>query len=407
MAMATARFRILFVDDEQNLLDGLRRALRVHRADWDMAFAAGPTPALEALARGPFDAVVTDMRMPEMSGAELLERVRERWPGTLRFILSGQSELTSIMKAVGPAHQYLSKPCDPAELASRIAAARELRAMAHAPEVLALVGRIERLPVRPALYSELVRAVDEQRPMGEIGALIEHDPALAARVLQLVNSSFFGPARRIVSLAEAAAQLGTETLQALVIGAKLVCEFPLAEAGVLDRVWRDASRAAACARAIGSVEKVPAEVRAAALTAALLHDLGELALWSARPDLARQAAEESPNSSGRWKREVALAGACHGVLGAYLAGIMGLPDAIVASIAYHHRPADSPDRELGVVAIVHAATTLARCEAEDPTPEDALAAGLDADYLREVGALDRLPAWLEACAACLGSASGG
>ena len=79
--------RILFVDDEPMLLQGLQRSLRSMRQDWEMAFVKGGKEALEAIDKQAFDIVVTDMRMPGMDGAQLLEEVKKRSPQTLRMIL--------------------------------------------------------------------------------------------------------------------------------------------------------------------------------------------------------------------------------------------------------------------------------------------------------------------------------
>jgi len=84
--------RILFVDDEPMVLTGLKRSLHPMRAEWEMVFAAGGDEALAAIDRQTFDIIVTDMRMPGMDGAQLLEEVQRRSPQTLRMVLSGQSD---------------------------------------------------------------------------------------------------------------------------------------------------------------------------------------------------------------------------------------------------------------------------------------------------------------------------
>ncbi|CAA6603204.1 Response regulator containing a CheY-like receiver domain and an HTH DNA-binding domain (fragment) [Rhodospirillaceae bacterium LM-1] len=108
----TELVRILFVDDEPNILSGLKRLMRNMRDQWDMSFCSSAPEALAAFEKSPFDVIVSDMRMPGMDGAQLLELIREKYPGTIRVILSGYADSESVLRTVGPAHIYLAKPCD-------------------------------------------------------------------------------------------------------------------------------------------------------------------------------------------------------------------------------------------------------------------------------------------------------
>ena len=112
--------RILFVDDEPLLLKGLERSLRGMRKEWEMEFVLGGPQALDAMGRRPFDVVISDMRMPGMDGAKLLELVKEHFSQTVRMVLSGQSDKDAVFRAIRPAHQYLSKPCDIEELKQKL-----------------------------------------------------------------------------------------------------------------------------------------------------------------------------------------------------------------------------------------------------------------------------------------------
>ena len=108
--------RILFVDDEQHVLDGLRNLLRARRREWDMRFACGGEAAFALLASETFDVVVSDMCMPRYDGATVLERARDLQPRAVRIVLSAQSEPETAMKAVFVAHRFVAKPCDPIAL---------------------------------------------------------------------------------------------------------------------------------------------------------------------------------------------------------------------------------------------------------------------------------------------------
>ena len=103
---------ILFVDDEQQILDGLKDLLRKQRKQWSMVFALGGQAALDELTQRPFDVVVSDMRMPGIDGATLLTRVKEMYPASARIILSGHADRDSIVRALPVAHQFLNRPCD-------------------------------------------------------------------------------------------------------------------------------------------------------------------------------------------------------------------------------------------------------------------------------------------------------
>jgi len=91
-----------------------------------MRFAQSGTEALQMLATAPADVIVTDMRMPEMDGAQLLAEVERLYPQTARIILSGQCDRQTALTAVGPTHLFLTKPCDSARLIEVIQRVRRL-----------------------------------------------------------------------------------------------------------------------------------------------------------------------------------------------------------------------------------------------------------------------------------------
>ncbi len=185
--------KILFVDDEMNVLAGLKRMLRTQRNEWEMHFAGGGHAALELMQQHMFDVVVSDMRMPGMDGAELLTRVSELYPNTVRLVLSGQSEHEKIFRAVGPAHQFMSKPCDPEVLIGTIQRACALQCRMQDESLRRIITQVKFLPTLPSIYRDLVTKLkSDDSSLDEIGEMIGRDISMTAKVLQLVNSSFFG-----------------------------------------------------------------------------------------------------------------------------------------------------------------------------------------------------------------------
>jgi DNA-binding NarL/FixJ family response regulator len=210
--------RILFVDDDPNVLTGLRNVLRTKRREWEMVFALGPEEALANLSKGSFDVVVSDMRMPRMDGATLLGKVKELQPWAVRMILSGQTELESAMKSVFVAHMFLSKPCDPALLQSVVDRACRLNSILRSDELRATAGKVQMLPTAPKTYVALNGALAVPTcSVATIVQIIERDVGLSAKLLQLVNSAFFGLPKRISSLTDTVTYLGFATIKNLAL----------------------------------------------------------------------------------------------------------------------------------------------------------------------------------------------
>lgn len=127
------RPRVLLVDDEQSILAALRRLLR--REGYEIYTAESGAEALEIFdAQGPFDLVMSDFRMPGMTGAELLRQVRDRSPDALRIVLSGYSEVHALIDAIndGAIYKYLTKPWNDEELKLNLRRAIEQRALERA-----------------------------------------------------------------------------------------------------------------------------------------------------------------------------------------------------------------------------------------------------------------------------------
>jgi response regulator receiver modulated metal dependent phosphohydrolase len=107
---------LLFVDDEPNVLKALRRLFR--GAEYQVYMAEGGADGLEILAQHPIDLIISDMRMPQMDGAEFLTRAAERWPNIVRILLTGYADIESTIAAVnkGKIYSYCSKPWEDNEL---------------------------------------------------------------------------------------------------------------------------------------------------------------------------------------------------------------------------------------------------------------------------------------------------
>ena len=388
--------RILFVDDEPKVLEGLRRMLRGMRHQWDMAFCPGGAEALACLDQNPCEVVVTDMRMPGMDGAELLEELLVRHPATARVVLSGQCEREAVLKAVGPAHQFLTKPCESEAVKRTLLRIEGLRSRLPDPWHREIVARLRSLPSPPSLYKQLRAELDADRPDADrVASLLARDVAAAAKLLQLVSSSFFGTPKRVGEVRQAAGLLGLDTLKAVTCCPGVLRPFPdLVDPKAVDWVAAHALRVEAAARRIALSETHdPMEVGQAAL-AGLLHDIGLWVLADAQPE--RFAPLPNLVRAKRitfWEAERQGGTATHTDLGGYLLGLWGLPDPIVEAAAWHHTPHQSSEAAGKVLAIVHVANALVEAAEVGLAPEQA---AIDHAFLARAGLHDRLGVWCRA-----------
>jgi len=354
-----AKTRILFVDDEPLVLQGLQRLLRNMRAEWDMVFVTSGAEGLEELARSPFDVVVADMRMPGMNGAEFLNRVMRLHPGTIRLVLSGQADSDLILQVEGAAHQFISKPCDPGILRTVIQAASEIGGRLRSEEIRRVLGGISHLPVLPAAYQEILALLAiEATTVEDLGKVVQKDPGMTGNILKLVNSAYFGLRQRVSDPAEAVAFLGVDTLKALALVHGIFTQVRALPQGFNGaHLWQHSLRLAAASREIAKLEGLGRELEADCFTGGLLHDIGLLLLASGFPSEYRRIAELLASSSMEiLDAEMEVLGVHHGEVGAHLLGLWGLPGAVVEAVAHHHcpRPSIGTRPEL----VVHAAETL-------------------------------------------------
>jgi len=392
--------KVLFVDDEPKVLQGLRRMLHGMRSEWEMGFAESGQEALEAMQNTPYDVLVTDMRMPGMDGSQLLSEVMKRYPNVIRIVLSGQSDQETVMRSVGPAHQYLSKPCDAETLRRTIVRACSLRELLASDPLKRLTSRLTTLPSLPSLYSRLMEELRSQdASLSNVGRIISSDAGMTAKILQLVNSAFFGIARQVTSAQQAVTLLGLETIKALVLSIHIFSQFDRSALPVhlAEGLWRHSVTVGLFARAIVRLERRDQNLSDNSFTAGLLHDIGKLVLAANLADQYRAVLSSVENEGlALTEAEREQFGATHAQVGAYLLGLWGLPDPIVEALAYHHCPSNCQSEELTPLTVVHAANFFENQLAGWHTCGEQQ---LDEDYFERLKLSDRLNAWKQACLA--------
>jgi len=386
--------RLLFVDDEPLVLDGLRRALRDMRFEWEMKFVDSGYRALEELDREPYDAIITDMRMPMMDGAQLLDAVQRRHEDIVRIVLSGQSSKDSVLRSITPTHQFLSKPCDAEELKVRLSLAFSMRDALANGTLKAIVARLQSIPSLPALYDELTDALTSQNTsLTQVERIIEKDVGMAAKILQLANSAFIGARSEVSGLQQAVSLIGTEAIRVLVMSVHVFSQFE-GKASVsihLPSLWKHSVEVASLARQIASLESQPLTVTEQSFAAGLLHDIGRAILLSELPGqylpILKQAGAGGDEAL---QLEAEKLGCTHAQVGAYLMSIWGLPAALVHAVSLHHRPSEGAQSHFSPLTAVHCADAILTMDEDCSKVRDC---ELDREYLDRLDLLERLDTW--------------
>ena len=278
-------YSILFVDDERNVLQGLRRSLRSMRKEWNMAFAYSGKDALDILQETPVDVIVSDMRMPEMDGAQLLEQACAEYPNTVRFVLSGQADRDTTYRAIGPSHQFFSKPCDIDALIAAISSACAHRDGLSTDAVRAISG-LRCLPTPTRQRSALTAALQqEQLTINYAASLISRDPGMSLKTLQLTNSTYFGAAAAVYCPDRAARMLDIDVFQDLARQGRF--SVPLTNEDAEDAYTQlvDVSNLTAmiCKR-IANLEGTSPQMQMLAFAAGLFSQIGDLLLHTEAGD---------------------------------------------------------------------------------------------------------------------------
>ncbi|HUM10795.1 MAG TPA: response regulator [Myxococcaceae bacterium] len=367
--------RVLFVDDRVKDVKGLQSVLQRQCRHWDLTFVHSGSEALDRLESSGFDIVVADLEQTEMDGVALLGEVKRRYPFVTRLLWSPGGGCRSRPEV---AHHFLAGPCDANTLRIAIERTCALHGQLAEPRVRVLVGPMDRLPSPPAVYVELNTAsADPRIGLAELARIVSRDPAVAAKVLQVVNSAFFALREPVGSIQQAVAYLGSELLKALVLTTGIFGSLSKLqiEGFSLDRFQRLAFLCARLARRIAPDRRRGEE----AFTAALLHNVGQLVLARTYPHRYAEVLKSLPGLPV-CEAEAGVFGVTHATVGAYLLGAWGLPLELVEAVAYHHRTELFVLGDLTVPASLHIADAMVT-ELLDPDN----GSSLDVDLVARAG----------------------
>ncbi len=378
---------VLFVDDNENILQGLRRNLRPMHQEWELHFAVNGIEALKVMKEVHIDVVVSDIRMPGMDGAALLKQTRELYGHTVRLVLSGQCEEEALTTLLDVSHQYMAKPLDTAAIISTIKPILAAKARLQDEDLKKFITGLAALPTLPSLHGAIIAALQEAHPTTQgIENLLLRDISLVAKIFQVMNSSYFGTSRDINTVAYVWELLGLERIKTLILSGHIIAPIEKALEGdpFMTDLWGLSLLTARIARLIAKSENLPQKTCDKVWVAGLLHAIGAVILYEYR----RQKTGTADCSD---ILDAKVPQDSYPLAGDFLALLWGLPQDIRYVILNHAEPEKAgDDGDKSVLSLIHVARALAYAKRNPDAPETAY---LNEDFLRQANLLDKLEIW--------------
>jgi HD-like signal output (HDOD) protein len=247
-----------------------------------------------------------------------------------------------------------------------------------------LIGRATHLPSLPKVYTELQKEINSSDPdIAKAAALVEKDPALTVKVLQLVNSPMTGLRHNVTDVRQAATLIGLRRLTSLVLASGVFKSLSPLDERLIARLWRDSLIVGGVARMIIFQEGHDTQTVDEAQLAGLLHDIGEVVLFQNWRDDYMKI-----DGAHRERDELEFFGATHADISGYLCSKWNLAESVVNAAGFHHVPSRQPSGDgVGVTTAVHVARALF------DAGMDAEAAAIDLEHLEDLGVAYRVDFW--------------
>lgn len=364
------------VIDDGTAVPSLPSAIDWNAEGVDPTFAGNLDEAVSLTSTQSFDVLIAGATQP---GRDAMTCFADRFPRIARILIAPPGA------APGDAEHVVGSPSEFAELLGELSTDRHREdGSGERARLEQLLGRVTHLPSLPKVYIELQEEVNASDPdVGKVAALVERDPALTVKVLQLVNSPMTGLRHSVSDVKQAATLIGLRRLTSLVLASGVFKPVSPIDEHLIQRLWQDSLLVGGLARMIIFQEGHDVQTVDEAQLAGLLHDIGEVVLFQNWRDDYMNI-----DDAHRERDELEFFGATHASISGYLCSTWNLGETIVDAATFHHAPSRRPSGDgVDVTIAVHVARALF------DAGMDAEAAAIDLGHLEELGVAYRVPFW--------------
>jgi HD-like signal output (HDOD) protein len=353
---------ILLVDEDALVLKALKRSLRRVKDQYNVRYAQSAQEALAQLEHDTIDVLITEVRFINSDSELFLRSFLKQYPSAARIVLTGYIAMDAVFKFAGLAHQLLAKPWSDQTLIETIQRADLISQMLCDDRLKRTLNMIENFPSIPSVYMELTEKLkNKEVSMDEVGAIIIRDPSLTIKLLQIVNSPYYGLPMPVTDPKKAVNLLGLDMVKGFVLSSGIFKQYEqVSVAGLhIDDLWQHSLKSANIVRQIAKQERLGKEIEEASFIASLLHDVGKIIIASNLPNehkeiCHRKASDGLPG----WQTEQMVLGASHCQIGAYLLGLWGLPLPIITAVLEHHKLKVDEHTQIDQTVLVHVADAI-------------------------------------------------
>ncbi len=389
---------LLFVGVAATWFQTVERDLRLLQPQWACQWVEQGSPTVTALQHGTFYAVVLDASAAK--DASLLAAIEKQNHSAVRIVLGDSADRSEVARWSAAGASPLPQTTDGAGLAATVSRLARVQEWMTDAGMKKLLAQCRKLPALPKLYSQVTAELSQ--PDGSIEVVaqcIAQDPVMTAKLLQVVNSAFFGLGREVAEPTEAVIFLGAERTRSLILLAGVFTQFENVKCAGFSagQVWNHSLQVGALARTVAMAETKNVKTAEAAFTAGLVHDMGKLILAANVPMMCVSIEQlQSGKNLPLREAELQVLGTTHAELAACLLGTWGLPLPVLEAVAWHHTPTRSGDAGFSLLTAVHVANVFAY-EMAGGTSKGALPEEFDHGYLDQIDLGDRRNDWRKAC----------
>jgi len=331
--------RILFVDDESQILRSITRLFI--DTEYEVITVESGAEALSILENEKVDVIVSDMKMPKMTGYELLNQVKIRFPNIVSIILSGFSDERIVYDALQKniAKLYILKPWENDVLINTIEKVFEIEnALRNNKNVLKLINEAGELPTIKTSYQKIINVIENDEEIYKIVEAIEYDNSIVTKLLHIVNSSYYGV--KTGSIKRAVAYLGIDNIKNIVTTSAFIdgLSFNAKDNERLEELWEHAFISNRIISIIYN-EFLNKKIPETEMNAGLLSNVGIIFMIHSFHEKYMEIFEEIKiQHTSIIELENRAFGANHQEIGGYLLQWWDIPLPIVEVALYHHDP---------------------------------------------------------------------